>query len=192
MFWTNHHLRRFTVISSSVNAKRQCQTRKNESDERNKSRERWFFSLITGVASMGFTYLMATSGVANETADSPLGAWRTFSDDGKKALGIVRIGERNGELVGTILSSLVPGNDPAKVCGKCTGERKDKPVIGMEFLSGLKLGGKEYSGGEILDPDTGKIYRASLRLEKGGKKLVVRGYVGVSLFGRSQTWERVE
>jgi uncharacterized protein (DUF2147 family) len=188
MFSIHYHLKRFTSIQPNVHAK--CE--EIEFKRQNNLFGLRFSSSIKGVALLGFSCLIATSVVASEIADSPIGEWRTFSDDGKKPLGIVRIGERNGELVGTIVSSLVLGDDPAKVCGKCTGARKDKPVIGMEFLSGLKPDGKEYSGGEILDPDSGKIYRAHLRLEGGAKKLVVRGYLGISLFGRSQTWERVE
>jgi uncharacterized protein (DUF2147 family) len=104
----------------------------------------------------------------------------------------VRISERNVELFSTIVESLVPSEDPAKLCRKCPGDRKDKPIIGMEFLSGLKRRGQEYGGREILDPDSGNVYRATLRLDNGGKKLTVRGYIGISLLGRSQVWARVE
>ena len=60
----------------------------------------------------------------------------------------------------------------------------------MQILSGLKPDGDEWAGGEILDPNNGKVYKAKARLADGGKKLEVRGFIGVSLLGRTQTWQR--
>ena len=74
----------------------------------------------------------------------------------------------------------------------CTDARKDKPIVGMVIVSGLKKDGSEYNGGEILDPNNGKVYKSKLEVADGGKKLKVRGYIGVPLLGRSQTWERQE
>ncbi len=65
-------------------------------------------------------------------------------------------------------------------------------MLGMVFMSGLKKSGDEYTGGEILDPDNGKVYRSKMTLIDGGKKLNVRGYVGMPMFGRSQVWVRQE
>jgi uncharacterized protein (DUF2147 family) len=62
----------------------------------------------------------------------------------------------------------------------------------MEILRRMRPQGDEWSGGEILDPETGKTYRAKMRLLDGGRKLIVRGYIGFSLFGRSQTWLRAD
>jgi uncharacterized protein (DUF2147 family) len=129
---------------------------------------------------------------AQSAAASPVGLWRTYGDDGARPVGLVRIAERQGELVGTIVRMLEPDADPNETCARCPGEWKDKPIVGLVFLSGLRQAGQEYVGGEILDPDTGQSYRARLRVEAGGRRLVVRGYVGIELFGRSQTWERVE
>lgn len=69
-------------------------------------------------------------------------------------------------------------------------ERKNQPVVGMVILTGMRKNGSEYNGGEILDPDTGWVYRCKMRLVEGGKKLILRGYLGFSLLGRSQTWIR--
>jgi uncharacterized protein (DUF2147 family) len=77
-------------------------------------------------------------------------------------------------------------------CEKCEGALKNAPVIGLPILSGLKKEGAEYTGGRILDPDNGKVYSSKIQLTNGGKKLNVRGYIGVSMLGRSQTWERPE
>lgn len=120
---------------------------------------------------------------------SPVGLWRTIDEAGV-ARSVVRIFEAQGALYGRVETVL----DPAKagvLCSKCPGDRKDKPLLGLDFMRGLKPaedGG--WSGGEILDPETGSTYRASMRLADGGTKLVVRGYVGIPALGRSQTWIR--
>ena len=83
--------------------------------------------------------------------------------------------------------------DPAKAratCNLCEDDRKDKPVVGLQIIRGLRADGAEWDGGEILDPKKGKIYRCSMRMEDGGQKLLVRGYIGISLIGRTQTWVR--
>jgi uncharacterized protein (DUF2147 family) len=124
---------------------------------------------------------------------SPVGLWKNIDDVTGKPKALIRITEDKGELRGQI-EKLFPaaGEDPNPRCIACTGPRKDQPVIGMVFMSGLKKNGDEYTGGEILDPDNGKVYRSKLSLADGGKKLNVRGYVGVPMFGRSQVWVRQE
>lgn len=125
--------------------------------------------------------------------DSPVGVWKTIDDKTGQERSLVRIVENNGILEGKVEKIFeLPGDDPTHLCKKCDGERKDKPIVGMTFLWGLKKDGDQYSGGEILDPKNGKIYRAKMQLIEGGRKLEVRGYVGLSLFGRSQTWLRQE
>jgi uncharacterized protein (DUF2147 family) len=120
---------------------------------------------------------------------SPAGLWKTIDDKTGRARGFVRIYEQNGQLFGKIESSLVAA-EAKEVCDKCSGERKNQPVIGMVILTGMKKNGPEYNGGEILDPDTGWVYRCKMRLAENGSKLILRGYLGVSLLGRSQTWLR--
>ncbi len=129
---------------------------------------------------------------AAESADStPIGLWQTISDLDGKPRGLVRIAEQGGIFHGTIVANLVPGEDESARCELCPDARKDQPIIGLVFLTGLKkLRQNEYGDGEILDPDTGSVYRCQARLTDGGRTLVVRGYVGFSLFGRSQTWRR--
>ena len=121
---------------------------------------------------------------------TPVGIWHTISDVTHQPKAVVEIREVNGQFVGTVVKSLEPGHDVSPICDLCAGERKGKPVWGMEILWGLKPDGDAWSGGQILDPDTGKIYKAKMHLEDGGKKLVVRGFIGISLLGRSQTWIR--
>src|SRR5262245_54445887 len=120
---------------------------------------------------------------------TPAGLWRTVDDKTGKPRGIVRIYEQDGAFFGRIESSFDPAEANER-CDKCTDERKDKPVIGMVILRRLKRNGSEYSGGDILDPDTGAVYRCKFRMVEEGRKLLVRGYTGISLLGRSQVWTR--
>jgi uncharacterized protein (DUF2147 family) len=87
---------------------------------------------------------------------------------------------------------LLPTDTGDAVCDKCTDERKGQPIIGMTIVNGLKKNGEKYDGGKILDPDNGKIYKCKMTLNKAGDELEVRGYIGFSLIGRSQTWKRIE
>ncbi|HEU4777248.1 MAG TPA: DUF2147 domain-containing protein [Telluria sp.] len=122
---------------------------------------------------------------------SPVGLWKNIDDVSGKPKALIRISEDKGELRGQIEKLFpAPGEDPNPKCTACSGAKKDQPVIGMVFMSGLKKNGDEYTDGEILDPDNGKVYRSKVSLAEGGKKLKVRGYVGVPMFGRSQVWVR--
>jgi uncharacterized protein (DUF2147 family) len=141
--------------------------------------------------------LVVTGGLRAVAAatDSPAGLWRTIDDNTGKDRSLVRITERNGAYEGTVEQILVtlPDDDPHHLCRHCTGDRKDQPIVGMTILWGLtKDGDDTYGGGELLDPKNGNTYRAKLTLEDGGRKLDVRGYIGFSLIGRSQTWLRQE
>lgn len=117
------------------------------------------------------------------------GRWRTVDDKTGKPKGIVLIWEQNGEFFGKVESSIDP-KKANEICDLCKDERKNKPVTGMVVLRHMKRDGDEWSGGDILDPDNGKVYRCKAKLAEGGKKLLVRGYIGISLLGRSQTWTR--
>jgi uncharacterized protein (DUF2147 family) len=120
---------------------------------------------------------------------SPVGTWRIIDDKTGKPRSVISIYEQDGKIFGRIERSLRPGVEPG-TCVKCTDERKDQPLIGMVFMRDLKLVDGEYRDGDILDPDNGSVYRCRLRLVDGGKKVIVRGFLGISLFGRTQTWER--
>ncbi len=133
--------------------------------------------------------LLTWAPLAAGVADSPVGVWKTIDDKTGGTRGWWELTEQNGELFGKILRTLPP-EDPNPPGNKCEGERKGRPVVGMVFLWGLKRDGAEFNGGSILDPDNGKIYKARIRLEEGGRKLNVRGFIGFSLLGRSQVWIR--
>lgn len=119
-----------------------------------------------------------------------LGLWQSFDDQGKPT-GYIRITEDAGVLKGVIERGL-PNEDANRRCTECKGERKNQRMLGMDILWGLRKQGDEYTGGEILDPFSGNIYRAKLSLLENGTVLKVRGYVGVSLFGRTQIWKKAE
>jgi uncharacterized protein (DUF2147 family) len=126
-------------------------------------------------------------------APTPVGKWRTIDDKTGKPKSIVAISEEDGKLIGTIEKLLDPKpDDPEPKCTKCEGERKDQPILGMKILWGMKKEGKEWGGGRILDPNNGKTYKCNLALADEGKKLDVRGYIGMPLLGRTQTWIREE
>lgn len=124
---------------------------------------------------------------------SPVGLWKNIDDETGKPKALIRITETNGVLEGKIEKLFRPADqDQNPKCIKCTDVRKDQPIIGMTILSGLKKDGDEYNGGQILDPNNGKVYKSKAELKDGGKKLSVRGYIGTPMLGRSQVWERQE
>ena len=124
---------------------------------------------------------------------TPVGTWRTIDDKTGEAKAEVVITERDGQLYGRIDKLLRKEADQAARCDKCEDDRKDKPLIGLEILRGAKKAeGKDvWEGGKIVDPESGTVYSARLTPIEGGKKLEMRGFVGIALLGRTQTWVRV-
>jgi uncharacterized protein (DUF2147 family) len=142
--------------------------------------------------SMAFGILLAVSQLAWSADHTPAGLWKTIDDNTGKPRSLIRITESNGEYNAVVEKGLLETDTGDKVCDKCTDERKGQKIIGMTIAKGLKKNGNKYDGGEILDPDNGKIYKCKMTLDEAGDKLEVRGYIGISLIGRSQTWLRVE
>ena len=122
-------------------------------------------------------------------SDSPLHltGQLCIDDETRQPKALVQITENGNEYQGRIIKLFA---NPDVKCSKCEGDRKDKPVDGMTILWGLKKTGETYEGGKILDPKNGKIYDSKAKLVDGGQKLEVRGFMGVSLLGRTQTWDR--
>jgi uncharacterized protein (DUF2147 family) len=121
--------------------------------------------------------------------ESPIGLWKTFDDKTGTPRAMVRISEQDGKYFGRIEQSFTPGAE-TRVCSVCTDERKNQPIIGLLIIRNVTLRDGEYGGGDILDPESGSVYRCKFHLEKDGAVLVVRGFIGFSLLGRSQTWQR--
>ncbi len=125
---------------------------------------------------------------------SPLGLWKTIDDKDGSVKSEIRIVETAGVVSGKIERVLDPKSKPEDKCDECKDDRKGVLLVGLELMRGLKkTDGKElWEGGTIVEPATGTVYRVRLTPVDGGKKLEVRGYVGAPLFGRTQTWIRVQ
>jgi uncharacterized protein (DUF2147 family) len=137
-----------------------------------------------------FGFLLLTASVLAQTV-SPVGMWQTIDDKTGAPRALIEITQdQNGVLSGKVVKGLVPGEPTDKRCTLCTDERKDQVIIGMTVLRGMRWDGDDWEGGDILDPDNGKVYKCKMHLEKGGTELIVRGFIGFSLLGRSQTWVR--
>ena len=117
------------------------------------------------------------------------GKWKTIDDESGQAKSIVQIYKaKNGKYYGKIVDLLQKPENAN--CVKCKDDRKNKPLIGLEIIRGLQKDGNDFEDGTITDPKTGKTYKCIIKRE--GDKLNVRGYVGFSLIGRTQTWHKAD
>jgi uncharacterized protein (DUF2147 family) len=140
-----------------------------------------------------FAAAMMGSGAVFAQEMSPVGLWKNIDDETDKPKALIRITENNGELSGKIEKLYrTPEEEQNPKCDKCEGARKDQPIIGMTILWGMKQDGSEYNGGQILDPANGKTYKSKMSFADSSKKLNVRGYIGMPMLGRTQTWIRSE
>jgi uncharacterized protein (DUF2147 family) len=122
---------------------------------------------------------------------SPLGLWTTIDDDSHKPRAVVEISEHDGVLSGQVVRLFRdPAEDPDPRCEDCAGTRHNQRVLGMTILWNMRRHGETWEGGEILDPEDGSIYRCKLHPVGDGGRLEVRGFIGISLLGRTQTWTR--
>lgn len=115
------------------------------------------------------------------------GKWKTIDDETKQAKSIVEIYKKGDQYFGKISQLLIKPANPN--CTECKDDRKNKPIQGMEIIRNLKKDGDEFTGGTITDPKTGKTYKCTIT--RSGDNLNVRGYIGLSFIGRSQTWQKV-
>jgi uncharacterized protein (DUF2147 family) len=133
---------------------------------------------------------LASAGAWAQEA-SPVGLWKSIDDQTNKPKALIRITENNGEFRGKIEKLFRDASeDQNPKCDKCSDARKDQPLIGMTILSGMKKDGTDYSGGQILDPANGKVYKSKMSLAEEGKKLNV--YIGTGILYHTQTWVREE
>lgn len=116
------------------------------------------------------------------------GKWKTIDDETKQAKSIVEIYKKSdSKYYGKVSQLLIKPANPN--CTSCKDDRKGKPILGLEIIRGLAKDGDEFTGGTITDPKTGKTYKCTIT--KSGDKLNVRGYMGVSILGRTQVWQKV-
>lgn len=126
----------------------------------------------------------------NLSAQGVLGVWKTVDDVDGQATSHLEIYEKDGKLRGKIIK-LLDADEGAK-CEACSGEKKNQPIVGMDIIWDMKNKNGVYKGGKILDPDNGKEYKCKITLGDDPNELDVRGYIGFSLLGRTQTWYRVK
>ena len=134
--------------------------------------------------------LLGLTALANAADPLNGSVWKTIDDKTKQPKAIVKFTEqKNGTLSASIQKVLTPGEENA--CTKCEGPYNNKSLKGLKIVHGLKnSGGTSYEDGTILDPSSGKTYRLKGQVVEGGKKLELRGFIGVAVLGRNQTWIR--
>ena len=138
---------------------------------------------------IAFALLLATAAYA--ASDTPVGTWTQVDDATGKPTSIIEITQQpDGTLQGVVEQVLFSDQGTHPICDKCEGDRRNKPVDGMVIMWGVKKDGDVWDGGQILDPNNGKTYKVKLSMQEGGQRLDVRGYIGMPMLGRTQTWLR--
>jgi uncharacterized protein (DUF2147 family) len=155
-------------------------------------------NLFERVARLGGAFVISLGvGMSGAAAESPpgptaTGFWRSNDDNGKANAWFYFM-EHNGAYEGRLVKTFNDGvEDPkGEICGKCPGEKKNTPILGLVIVWGMKRHGEKYENGSILDPRDGSVYHAQMEVSPDGQKLFVRGYLGVELFGKTETWVRL-